>query len=33
MAFKGQINNTNNLQTDETPVKVLKDNIRGYSVP
>ena len=30
IALKEQINKTNILQADETPVKVLKDNIRGY---
>jgi transposase len=29
-ALKGQINNTHILQADETPVKVLRKNIRGY---
>ena len=32
LALKLQINNTNNLQADETPVKVLKDNHRGDTV-
>jgi transposase len=30
LALKEQLNNTNVLQADETPVKVLQDNIRGY---
>ena len=30
IALKEQINNTRLLQADETPVKVLKDNARGY---
>ena len=29
-AFKAQLTNTNVLQADETPVKVLQNNIRGY---
>lgn len=29
-AFKEQLNNTKVLQTDETPVKVLENNIKGY---
>ncbi|TAL62417.1 MAG: IS66 family transposase [Legionella sp.] len=29
-ALKEQLNNTKVLQADETPVKVLQDNIRGY---
>ena len=29
-ALKAQLNNTDVLQADETPVKVLKGNIRGY---
>jgi transposase len=28
--LKKELNNTNVLQTDETPVKVLQDNIKGY---
>lgn len=30
VALKEQLNNTHILQADETPVKVLQDNIRGY---
>jgi transposase len=30
VALKEQLNSTNILQADETPVKVLKNNIRGY---
>ena len=30
LALKAEINCTNSLQADETPVKVLKDNHRGY---
>lgn len=30
IALKNEVNNTNNLQADETPVKVLKNNHRGY---